>query len=48
LWPRAQNQPPGSALDPANPLRFLEVQNPPRYKLNMNGWTLGFMLTRDF
>lgn len=46
FWPEAENQPPGSNFDPSRPLDFLE--DPSHYKLNLNGWTLGLMLTRDF
>jgi len=54
FWPLAQNQPPGSKLDPDRPLEFLDdpadYDNALNgsYRLNMNGWTLGFMLTHDF
>lgn len=47
-WPDAANLPPGSDFDPNNPLAFLELDNPIRYKIDMNGWTLGFMLTHNF
>ena len=47
-WPDAANLPPGSDFDTNDPLAFLELQDPIQYKIDMSGWTLGFMLTRNF
>jgi hypothetical protein len=51
-WPDAANLPPGSNYDPSDPLAFLRPLPPkgdyPHYTYNLNGWMLGFMLTRNF